>query len=281
MKPSENVSLISACVNCRDDETTIGRWIECVSDHVAEIIICDTGSQDRTKEIILGYGLKRLRFLERPWTGFLEARNCFFDLASQPHILQLDVDEVLLNSFWRKLPDLIRFLSMGYDSVRLTHYMAKFCFASFETLNEYAKQFKDHFTRFSYPRDLLYRTDLKQKGAVWKSFHRDGEIFNNLSTLRYLQYSEPLIHCYPLNHKIHNDEYHARKIFAYAKMTPGYWEPGWTKFLNRRFTSKELEQMKKDTLLDDDPAPHSAWWGRTGRFQQPFGSREPGVAAPA
>lgn len=268
MSPIEKISPLSACVNCRDDETTIGRWIECVSDYVAEIIICDTGSQDKTREIILGYGLKKLKFLERPWPGFLEARNWFFDLVAMPYILQLDSDEMLLPTFWQKLPEYLLLLSKGHDSIRLKHYSAKFDFSSFAELDEKARRFNDHFAGFSYPRDILYRADLKQKEVVWKSFHKHGEIFNNLATSRYWLDVEPLVHCYPRNHKIRNDEYHARKILAYAKLTPGYWEPGWTDFLNRRFSPEKLEEMKKDTLFNDDPAPHSTWWSRTGRFQQ-------------
>ncbi len=258
--------MLAACVNCRDDETTIARWIDSVADHVAEIVICDTGSRDKTKELILSYRLQNLKFYEKPWPGFLTARNWFFDLVSVPYILQLDVDEVLLHTFWQKLPAYIAVLAKGYDSIRLKHYAAKFHFSSLADLNAKAGRFNDYFAGFSYPRDILYRADLKQKGVGWKSFHQRGEIFNNLATARYWLDVEPLIHCYPPGHKIHNDEYHARKILAYAKLAPGYWEPGWTHFLNSRFSPEKLEAMKRDIYSSNDPAPHSTWWGRMGRL---------------
>ena len=87
--------MIAPCVNCRDDEIIIGRCIENVRNHLSKMLICDTGSQDRTKEVIFGHGLKNIYLYEKQWSGFLEARNWFFALTSQPYILQLDVDEVL------------------------------------------------------------------------------------------------------------------------------------------------------------------------------------------
>jgi glycosyltransferase involved in cell wall biosynthesis len=260
--------MIAACVNCRDDEAVIGRWIKCVAAYAAEIIICDTGSKDRTKEIILDHRLNKLKLCEKRWCGFLSARNTFFDLVSQPYILQLDVDEVLLNSFWRKVSEYIARLVTQCHSIRLCHYSAQFEFTDFETLHQKTCNFQRNFCKFSYPRDVLYRSDLKKCGIEWNSIHRRSEIFNNLSTTRFFLDSEPLIHCYPANHKLSNDEYHARKMLTYAKLSPGYWEAGWTEFLEARFTSEKIKEMKAEILSSNDPAPHSSWWAKIGRFQQ-------------
>ena len=42
---------ISLCMIVRDEEETLGRCLESVKEAVDEIVIVDTGSRDRTKEI--------------------------------------------------------------------------------------------------------------------------------------------------------------------------------------------------------------------------------------
>jgi glycosyltransferase involved in cell wall biosynthesis len=259
--------MISACVNCRDDEATVSRWVECVIDHVSEIIICDTGSQDRTKEIILDYRLKKLKLVEKPWPEFLQARNWFFEVASQPYILQLDADEVVLNSFWDKLPQYIHRLATEYDSIRLPHYNAQFKFTDFETLYRKARNFDEKVCSLQLPEGCSLSSRFEHKKIQWKSFHRGSEIFNNLSTTRCFVDFKPLIHCYPANHKMFNDEYRARKILSYSKLIPGYWENSWTAFLKARFSAEKLDQMKTEILSANDLAPHSSWWSKVGRFQ--------------
>ncbi len=46
---------ISLCMIVRDEEDTIGRCLDAVEKIVDEIIIVDTGSIDRTKEIVAQY----------------------------------------------------------------------------------------------------------------------------------------------------------------------------------------------------------------------------------
>ena len=46
---------ISLCMNVRDEQNTIGRCLDAVEKIVDEIIVVDTGSIDRTKEIVARY----------------------------------------------------------------------------------------------------------------------------------------------------------------------------------------------------------------------------------
>lgn len=259
--------MISACVNCRDDESTITRWLNCVVPHVDEIIICDTGSLDSTKDLIRNYNAT-IVLIEKPWTNFLDARNRFFELATHPFIIQFDVDEVLPMSFWVDLPKYIEVLSNGADSIRLKHYNDKAIFSTLDDLNERAKNLRQNFSAFSYSRDVMYRTDLPRNGIKFEIMRgRTGDIFNNLSTnAKPSMSAHPLIHSYPANHKIRNKEYHARKLLAYAKLTPGYWEHAWSTFLSENFTPTKIAEMKKETA-GPDHAPHATWWSQVGRLQ--------------
>ena len=61
---------ISLCMIVRDEENTIGRCLDAVENIVDEIIVVDTGSIDRTKEIVARYTSNIYTF---PWIDdFLE-----------------------------------------------------------------------------------------------------------------------------------------------------------------------------------------------------------------
>lgn len=67
---------ISLCMIVRDEENTIGRCLDAVENIVDEIIVVDTGSIDRTKEIVARYTSNIYNF---PWIDdFAAARNFLF-----------------------------------------------------------------------------------------------------------------------------------------------------------------------------------------------------------
>lgn len=84
---------ISLCMIVKNEENTIARCLMSIRSLVDEMIVVDTGSADRTKEIALAYGAKVYDF---PWTNnFSEARNYGLSKASGKWILILDADEVI------------------------------------------------------------------------------------------------------------------------------------------------------------------------------------------
>lgn len=88
-----NNSEISLCMITKDEEEVILSCINSVEHLVKEIIVVDTGSTDRTPELVLAKGGK-LRKLT--WNDdFAQARNFSLLQATRPWILVLDADEVL------------------------------------------------------------------------------------------------------------------------------------------------------------------------------------------
>lgn len=77
----------------RDEEDVLGRCLDSVEGLVEEIIIVDTGSRDRTKEIAARYTGKVFDFA---WIDdFAAARNYAFDKAGCDYCMWLDADDVL------------------------------------------------------------------------------------------------------------------------------------------------------------------------------------------
>jgi glycosyltransferase involved in cell wall biosynthesis len=104
-QPATGLTL-SLCMIVRDEEEMLPRCLAAAAPAVDEIVIVDTGSQDRTIEIARSFGA---RVIEREWTGsFSDARNVSFDAATSDWIIYLDADEVLVEEDVERLRSLTR-----------------------------------------------------------------------------------------------------------------------------------------------------------------------------
>ncbi len=84
---------ISLCMIVRDEEEVLERCLHSAEEIADEIIIVDTGSTDKTKQIASKYTDKVYDFL---WTDdFSAARNFSFSKAGCEYIMWLDADDVL------------------------------------------------------------------------------------------------------------------------------------------------------------------------------------------
>lgn len=77
----------------KNEEAVLARCLDGIADLMDEIIIIDTGSTDRTKEIAARY---TSRIYDYKWTNdFSAARNYSFSKAGMDYIYTADADEVL------------------------------------------------------------------------------------------------------------------------------------------------------------------------------------------
>ena len=110
---------ISLCMIVKNEEATLGRCLDTVKEIVDEIIIVDTGSTDRTKEIAGRYTGQIYDF---KWVDdFSAARNEAFSKATKDYIMWLDADDVLLESDRLRLKQLKEKLDTSTDVVYMKY----------------------------------------------------------------------------------------------------------------------------------------------------------------
>ncbi|MBI1331446.1 MAG: glycosyltransferase [Armatimonadetes bacterium] len=84
---------ISLCMIVKNEERVLAQCLESAMPYFFEVIVVDTGSTDRTKEIAREFGVK---LIESSWPdSFAEARNESLSHATGDWIFWLDADDVL------------------------------------------------------------------------------------------------------------------------------------------------------------------------------------------
>jgi len=113
---------ISLCMIVKDEEMNIARCLDSAASLVDEIIIVDTGSKDRTVEIVSKYTSKVYSYL---WNDdFSDARNYSFSKASMDYCMWMDADDILENTEKEKFLQLKETLSPEVDIVMMKYHTA-------------------------------------------------------------------------------------------------------------------------------------------------------------
>ncbi len=129
---------ISVCMIVKDEELVIERALHCVSKFADEIIIVDTGSKDRTKEICKKFNTNIFDF---KWCNdFSKARNFSFSKATKDYIMWLDADDFISETNIEKINKL------KYNKQDIDVYMFK-----------YVMSFEDNKPTFEFFRERLLK----------------------------------------------------------------------------------------------------------------------------
>jgi len=115
---------LSVAIITYNEEDIIGRTLEAVKDIASEIVVVDSHSTDRTREIAESYGAKV--FVE-DWKGYSGQKNSALEKCSQEWVLFLDADEVVSEELKESIAkELQNPRADGYLINRRTYYMGKF-----------------------------------------------------------------------------------------------------------------------------------------------------------
>ena len=113
---------VSLCMIVRDEEEVLGRCLESVKNTVDEMIIVDTGSRDRTKEIAAEYTDKVYDF---EWKqDFSAARNFSLSKGTMDYLMWLDADDILPGESAAAMLELKRKLPRDTDVVMMPYAVA-------------------------------------------------------------------------------------------------------------------------------------------------------------
>ena len=109
----------SLCMIVKNEAAVLRRCLSSIADLMDEIIIVDTGSTDRTVEIVSNYTSQVYRY---PWKDdFSEARNYSFSKASMEYCMWLDADDILEQPERKKFIQLKQSLSPDTDMVMMKY----------------------------------------------------------------------------------------------------------------------------------------------------------------
>src|SRR5262245_27649444 len=114
---------LSLIVITRNAESHIARCLKSVP-FASDIVVLDSGSEDRTLEIAKGLGA---RVFNEEWRGFGRQKRRATELAIHSWVLSLDADEALSEDAQREIQNLLAQPMTGeaYAFPRLSYHMGR------------------------------------------------------------------------------------------------------------------------------------------------------------
>ncbi|MDR0903796.1 MAG: glycosyltransferase [Ruminococcus sp.] len=151
---------LSLCMIVKNEEKNLKNCLDSAKGIFDEIIITDTGSTDKTKDIAAEFTDKIYDF---KWIDdFAAARNFSFSKASSEYIMWLDADDILPGETRTGLISIKSMLDKNVDVVRMPYHTG----------------FRDGKPTFTYQRERILKNC---ENAVWKGFiHETITMFGNI-----------------------------------------------------------------------------------------------------
>ncbi len=111
---------VSAVIITKNEELHIGRCIDSLQGVVDEIVVVDSFSTDRTREICVERGVK---FIQHPFEGHIQQKNYALSQTEYQHVLSLDADEALDDTLRASILEVKQnWQKDGYAMNRVTQY---------------------------------------------------------------------------------------------------------------------------------------------------------------
>ena len=136
---------ISCCLIVKDEENYIRSALNSVKGLADEIIVVDTGSKDKTKEIAKEFTDKIFDF---KWNdNYSEARNFSLRKANQDWILVLDADEIIMREDHEKIKKLTKskdYIGYALEQISYLNDSGVYGFTPIIEKNNYSKDFNGY-----------------------------------------------------------------------------------------------------------------------------------------
>lgn len=162
---------ISICMIAKNEEKHIGKCLAAIRSHAAgavelEIVVVDTGSTDRTKEIAARYADQVLDFV---WVNdFSAARNYSLAHASYDYVLVLDCDEVMVSVDWAGVYELMERHTHDVGLIaRDNHYLSN----QTDTVYQDRVERLFHRKHYHYESPIHEQVTHNQNGMHYASYH--------------------------------------------------------------------------------------------------------------
>lgn len=190
----------SLCMIVKNEENVLARCLDSIADIMDEIIIVDTGSTDRTKEIALTYTDKVYDF---KWTGsFADARNYASAKASMDYIYTADADEYLEKADHDRLAALKNILMTEIEIVQMLYCTPKELSSVYNFEEEYRPKLYKRIRKFTWI-DPIHET-LRIDPIVYDSEIRVQHRPQAMHTDRDIKYLEAVAVNGKLSKKLHH-----------------------------------------------------------------------------
>jgi glycosyltransferase involved in cell wall biosynthesis len=178
MKGNKYMNTISLCMIVKNEEKTLARCLDSVKGLVDEIIIVDTGSNDKTTDIAMQYTSK---VFDYEWhDNFSSARNYAFELGTMDFLMWMDADDVIEDVDKKTFLEYKNTLNCNIDVVMMPYNTA------------YDKNGTPVFT-FYRERIIRRGTGMRWEGAVHECIVPSGNIVRWESAISHhkIGYSDP------------------------------------------------------------------------------------------
>jgi len=115
---------LSAAIVSFNEEGNIGRTLESIKDLAVEIVVVDSHSTDKTREIAKNYDAK---IYEEDWRGYIYQKNSALEKCTQRYILSVDCDEVVSSELKESIIEAVENQEAdGFYVNRKTYYLGRF-----------------------------------------------------------------------------------------------------------------------------------------------------------